>query len=70
MQEPPRSRLPVPGHPDGRQAGAAGHTPDDFAIPRLRDIAERFPNLPLNIEIKGTLDDGIGVPVATARPPS
>ena len=31
----------------------AGYTPDDFIIPRFRDIAERFPDLPVNIEIKG-----------------
>jgi glycerophosphoryl diester phosphodiesterase len=50
----------------GAKPAPPGYTADDFAIPRLRDIAERFPNLPLNIEIKGTMDDGIGVPVATA----
>jgi glycerophosphoryl diester phosphodiesterase len=32
----------------------AGYTPDDFAIPRLRDVIEAFPNMPLGIEIKGT----------------
>ncbi len=43
-----------------------GYTPDDFIIPTFHDIATRYPALPLNIEIKGTIDDGIGVPVATA----
>lgn len=38
-----------------------GYAADDFVIPRFRDIAERFPNLPLNIEIKGT-----GEPAITA----
>ncbi len=30
-----------------------GYTADDFAVPTLRDVATRFPNLTLNIEIKG-----------------
>jgi glycerophosphoryl diester phosphodiesterase len=32
----------------------AGYSPDDFAITTFRDIATRFPDLPLNIELKGT----------------
>ena len=32
----------------------AGYTPEDFIIPRFEDIVERFPNMPLNIEIKGS----------------
>jgi glycerophosphoryl diester phosphodiesterase len=32
----------------------AGYTPDDFAIATFRQIATRFPNMPLNIEIKGS----------------
>jgi glycerophosphoryl diester phosphodiesterase len=50
----------------GAKPPPAGYTADDFIIPTFRDIATRFPSLPLNIEIKGTIDDGIGVPVATA----
>ncbi len=30
-----------------------GATADDFVIPRFRDIVERWPDVPLNIEIKG-----------------
>ena len=30
-----------------------GYTADDFAVPTFRDVATRFPNLTLNIEIKG-----------------
>lgn len=30
-----------------------GYTADDFAIPTFRELVERFPDLPLNIEIKG-----------------
>jgi glycerophosphoryl diester phosphodiesterase len=50
----------------GAKAPPPGYTPDDFVIPRFHDIATRFPTLPLNIEIKGTMTDGIGIPVATA----
>ena len=50
----------------GAVAPPAGYTPDDFAIPTFEDIATRFSSYPLNIEIKGTIDDGIGIPVATA----
>jgi glycerophosphoryl diester phosphodiesterase len=31
----------------------AGYTADDFALPTLRQLVERFPDIPLNIEIKG-----------------
>ena len=37
----------------------AGYTPDDFIIPRFRDIVERFPSMPLNIEIKGVGDKAL-----------
>lgn len=37
----------------GDVAPPAGATADDFAIPRFRDIVERWPDMPLNIEIKG-----------------
>lgn len=33
-----------------------GYTPDDFAIPRLRDVIAAFPGMPLGIEIKGSGD--------------
>jgi glycerophosphoryl diester phosphodiesterase len=34
----------------------AGFTADDFAIPRLADVVAAFPDIPLNIEIKGSGD--------------
>ena len=37
----------------GDAPAPAGYTADDFSIPRFRDIATTFPDLPLNIEIKG-----------------
>jgi len=40
----------------GAKPPPAGYTADDFVIPRFADIVRRFPDLPLNIEIKGTGD--------------
>ena len=37
----------------GSQPAPMGYTADDFALPTLRELVERFPDLPLNIEIKG-----------------
>jgi len=37
----------------GSQPAPEGYTADDFALPTLRELVERFPDLPLNIEIKG-----------------
>ena len=31
-----------------------GFTADDFAIPTLADVVGAFPDIPLNVEIKGT----------------
>jgi poly(3-hydroxybutyrate) depolymerase/glycerophosphoryl diester phosphodiesterase len=40
----------------GEQAPPPGYTADDFALPSLRQLVERFPDIPLNIEIKGSGD--------------
>ncbi|MCE9621540.1 MAG: glycerophosphodiester phosphodiesterase [Actinomycetia bacterium] len=37
----------------GEQPAPEGYTADDFAIPTFRELVTRFPDLPLNIEIKG-----------------
>lgn len=37
----------------GDQPAPEGYTADDFAIPTFRALVERFPDLPLYIEIKG-----------------
>lgn len=37
----------------GEVAAPTGYSPDDFAIPSFEQLVERFPDLPLNIEIKG-----------------
>ena len=53
-----------PGHPadaylyrgirTGARPAPAGYVPDDFAVPRFTDLAVRFADLPLNIEIEGS----------------
>lgn len=38
----------------GDAPAPAGYGADDFALPTLRQLVERFPDIPLNIEIKGS----------------
>jgi glycerophosphoryl diester phosphodiesterase len=38
----------------GERPPPPGSVADDFAIPTFRELVQRFPDLPLNIEIKGT----------------
>ena len=45
----------------GAKPPPAGYTPDDFAIPTMRALIERYPTMPLNIEIEGS-----GEPAAAA----
>ena len=40
----------------GEVAPPAGYTADDFAMPRLEDVLETFPDIPLSIEIKDNGD--------------
>jgi glycerophosphoryl diester phosphodiesterase len=40
----------------GERPPPPGYAADDFALPTLRQLVERFPDLPLNIEIKGEGD--------------
>ena len=50
----PESAYTLRGVRTGAKPPPPGYTPDDFIIPRFSDIAQRFPELPVNIEIKGT----------------
>lgn len=45
--------FPYRGVRIGERPPPTGYSADDFAIPTLRQVAERFPALPLDIEIKG-----------------
>ena len=40
----------------GDKPAPQGYSADDFAIPSFRDLVLRFPDMPLNIEVKGTGD--------------
>ena len=40
----------------GEKPPPEGYTADDFALPTLRQLVERFPDIPLNLEIKGEGD--------------
>ena len=51
----------------GDVAPPPGYTADDFAVPTFREIATRFPELPLDIEIKGNFPDAIPVAEQLAR---
>lgn len=47
------SEYPYRGIRTGERAPPAGYTPADFAVPTFGQIATRFAELPLDIEIKG-----------------
>ncbi|MFD0557407.1 glycerophosphoryl diester phosphodiesterase [Stackebrandtia endophytica] len=50
----PDDAYPLRGIRTGDVAPPSGYEPDDFAIPTLAEVFERFPDTPINIEIKGT----------------
>jgi len=56
----PDEAYPLRGIRTGDVPPPADYEPDDFAIPTLAAVFERFPDTPVNIEIKGngTLDVG------------
>ena len=58
-KDQPEAAYILRGMRTGSRPPLPGYTPDDFIIPRLRDIVERFPSMPLNIEIKGSGDAAI-----------
>lgn len=52
----PASSYPFRGVRTGAVAPPPGYVPDDFRVPTLREVLAEFPDVPLNIEIKGTSD--------------
>lgn len=44
-----------------------GYEPDDFAVQRFEDLAEKYPNHPLNIEIKGSYPEDLAAAQELAR---
>jgi glycerophosphoryl diester phosphodiesterase len=63
----PDSAYILRGMRTGDVAPLPGYTPDDFIIPRFEDIVERFPNMPVNIEIKGSGANAIAAAYELAR---
>jgi glycerophosphoryl diester phosphodiesterase len=51
----------------GAQPAPKGYVADDFAIARFEDIAKRFPDHVLNIEIKGKMPDALPAAKELAR---
>jgi len=47
---------PLRGVRTGHRPPPLGYRPDDFRIPTLEEVLRAFPNVPMNIEIKGRSD--------------
>lgn len=50
------SSYPYRGIRTGERPPPAGHTADDFRVPTLGEVFAAFPDVPINIEIKGRSD--------------
>jgi glycerophosphoryl diester phosphodiesterase len=50
------SAYPYRGVRTGAKPPPAGHTADDFRVPTLKEVFAAFPDVPINIEIKGRSD--------------
>ncbi len=49
-------KYPMRGIRTGKKAPPLGYTAEDFSIPTLESVLRAFPNVPMNIEIKGRSD--------------
>ena len=56
VRDQPASSYPWRGVRTGERPPPAGHTPDDFRVPTLKEVFDAFPDVPINIEIKGKSD--------------
>jgi glycerophosphoryl diester phosphodiesterase len=52
----PESEYPYRGVRNGERKPPAGFEPDDFRIPTLDEVMKAYPDVPINIEIKGASD--------------
>jgi glycerophosphoryl diester phosphodiesterase len=52
----PASSYPLRGVRTGDKRAPLGYTGDDFRIPTLEEVLKAFPDVPINIEIKGRSD--------------
>ena len=62
----PEDAYPLRGARYG-EVKVPGHQPKDFRIPTLREVFQRFPDTPINIEIKGTSDTDVPSFLRTGR---
>jgi glycerophosphoryl diester phosphodiesterase len=63
----PEAEYILRGMRTGSKPPLKGYAPDDFIIPKFEDIAKRFPDHVLNIEIKGTMPDALPAAKELAR---
>ncbi|MDQ2621488.1 MAG: hypothetical protein M3Y45_00430, partial [Actinomycetota bacterium] len=56
----PPSSYPMRGIRTGDTAAPSGFTPEDFRIPTMEDVLDAFPDVPLNVDMKGTPGVGNG----------
>jgi glycerophosphoryl diester phosphodiesterase len=52
-RDQPEPNYVLRGMRSGEIPPVAGYVPEDFVIPRFRDVVAKYPLMPLNIEIKG-----------------
>jgi glycerophosphoryl diester phosphodiesterase len=56
VRDQPASAYPLRGVRTGDRPPPTGHTADDFRVPTLKEVFDAFPDVPINIEIKGRSD--------------
>jgi glycerophosphoryl diester phosphodiesterase len=56
VRDQPASEYPLRGIRTGERPPPAGHTADDFRVSTLKEVFDAFPDVPINIEIKGKND--------------
>ena len=61
----PESDYVYRGIRTGERPAPPGYTPDDFAVPTLQSLVERYPDVPLNVEIEGDGERGAATAAAT-----
>ena len=55
----PPSSYPFRGVRTGAKPPPPGYAPNDFRIPTLQEVFQAFPDVPINIEIKGRADSDV-----------
>jgi glycerophosphoryl diester phosphodiesterase len=56
VRDQPASSYPYRRIRTGERPPPAGHTREDFRVPMLKEVFDAFPDVPINIEIKGRSD--------------